>query len=392
MSIKRIFIFLIAGLSLTTGPVGAEILAMVNYESKRLEKPKGVTLFGMKARREGIAIMDVDPKSPRFGKILVDIPLNPEWEAHHIFYDKSMRKAYVVFLRNSQLGVIDMNQFPYRMELVDLPQCAFAEDIIFSDDNQTWYVTCMGDDKVIVGDVASDRVTSTIKTAAPYPHGFAINNRIDRAFATSTVNATDMSKAGEALTVIQPSSNEVLGTVKMSDQESPSGVAPVEVLFVPGSEPATAYVANMYGGTLWALTWRAQSKTFEPRPVFDFGERGFNVPLEIYFNDEADRLFVTTAKPGHLHIFDLSEGLLQPKLLHSIPAAEGAHHVAFTKDWRYAFVQNSLLNLEGMRDGEITVVDLTSQEVVARIDTLKKQDLLPNSIVLLPQWNHLAGH
>ncbi|WP_022948233.1 YncE family protein [Methylohalobius crimeensis] len=392
MSIKRIFIFLIAGLSLTTGPVGAEILAMVNYESKRLETPKGVTLFGMKARREGIAIMDVDPKSPRFGKILVDIPLNPEWEAHHIFYDKSMRKAYVVFLRNSQLGVIEMDQFPYRMDLVDLPQCAFAEDISFSDDNQTWYVTCMDGDKVVVGDAATDRVTATIKTAAPYPHGFAINNRIDRALATSTINATDMSKAGEALTVIQPSTNEVLGTVKVSDKESPSGVAPVEVLFVPASEPATAYVANMYGGTLWALTWRAQSKTFEPRPVFDFGERGFNVPLEIYFNDKGDRLFVTTAKPGHLHIFDLSEGLLQPKLLHSIPAAEGAHHVAFTKDWRYAFVQNSLLNLEGMRDGEITVVDLTSQEVVARIDTLKKQDLLPNSIVLLPQWNHLAGH
>ena len=73
-------------------------------------------------------------------------------------------------------------------------------------------------------------------------------------------------------------------------------------------------------------------------------------------------------------------------------AAEGAHHVAVTKDERFAFVQNSLLNLPGMSDGSITVIDLVKGGAVGSINMLKDRAFNPNSIVLLPQWNHPAGH
>lgn len=95
------------------------------------------------------------------------------------------------------------------------------------------------------------------------------------------------------------------------------------------------------------------------------------MPLEIYFNKKADRMYVTTAKPGHLHIFDLSAGPGKPRLQKSIATAEGAHHVAFTQDGRYAYVQNTLLNLPGMSDGSITVIDLKNESVISSIDTLK---------------------
>lgn len=116
------------------------------------------------------------------------------------------------------------------------------------------------------------------------------------------------------------------------------------------------------------------------------------VPLEMYFSPRADRLYVTSAKPGHLQIFDTSAGASKPRLLKSIATAEGAHHVAFTKDWRYAYVQNALLNLPGMSDGSITVVDLKTDKMIGSVDTLKNKGLNPNSIVLLPEWNHPAGH
>ena len=103
-------------------------------------------------------------------------------------------------------------------------------------------------------------------------------------------------------------------------------------------------------------------------------------------------MYVSTASPGHLHIFDVSGGLLQPKLLSSIATANGAHHVAFTKNFDLAFVQNSFLNLPKMRDGSVTVVDLKSGKIVANMDHLKNDGFNPNSIVLLPQWNALAGH
>ena len=70
----------------------------------------------------------------------------------------------------------------------------------------------------------------------------------------------------------------------------------------------------------------------------------------------------------------------------------GAHHVAITTDEKLAFVQNALLDLPGLNDGAVTVIDLEKQEVIASMDTLKNMGLNPNSIVLLPQWNHLAGH
>ena len=66
--------------------------------------------------------------------------------------------------------------------------------------------------------------------------------------------------------------------------------------------------------------------------------------------------------------------------------------MAFTKDYRYGFVQNALLNLPGMSDGAVTVVDLGEGKAVASMDTLKDAGYNPNSIVLLPEWNDLGGH
>jgi DNA-binding beta-propeller fold protein YncE len=92
------------------------------------------------------------------------------------------------------------------------------------------------------------------------------------------------------------------------------------------------------------------------------------------------------------YVFDISQDTGKPKFLKSIATAEGAHHVAYTKDGRFAYVQNSLLNLPGMNDGSITLVDLNKDEAVDSIDTLKDQGFAPNSIVLLPEWNDMAGH
>ena len=54
------------------GTASAEILAMMNYESKTPDQVKALKLTGPQERREGIAIIDVDPESANFGKLLVD--------------------------------------------------------------------------------------------------------------------------------------------------------------------------------------------------------------------------------------------------------------------------------------------------------------------------------
>jgi len=393
MRISRSLTLLVIGLSVACASFAAraEILAMMNYETKSADSLKSLKLSAPPARREGIAIVDVDPNSAGFGHILADIPLAPDLVAHHIFYDRTMTRAYITSLGKSELHVMDLTRNPYRMTKVDVPGCAMGEDVIFDESNTTWYLTCMGSANVFVGDVATASVRAEIKIPGTFPHGLAIHSGIDRVLVTSTVSG-DMKTVDEVITVVRASTHEVLGSIKLSNKPSPSGEAPVEILFVPGAMPPVAYVTNMFGNSLWSVTWNAAKQDFDAAQVFDFASVKAGVPLEIYFSPDAKTLYVSTAKPGHLHEFDLSSGLASPKLVKTMPAGEGAHHVAFTRDYRYGFVQNALLNLPGMSDGAVTVVDLGKGEVVASMDTLKNAGFNPNSIVLLPQWNHPAGH
>jgi len=363
----------------------AEILAMANYESKPGQTP----------RREGIAIIDVDPASKNFGKILNDIPLPDDLVAHHIFYNKDLSKAYITSLGNGALHVMDMTHVPFRPKKVDMPDCKVAEDVVFSKDNKTWYMTCMGSSNVIVGDAKTDKQIKVIaandKDAfVRYPHGITLNDDIDRIIITSTVSP-DLKDAGETVTVIEASSGKVLSSHKLSDKPSPSGVSPVEAVFLSGSYPPVAYINTMFGGEVWTATWNADDKAFHFKPVFDFNPVKQGVPLEIYFNDENDRMYITTANPGYLNVFDITDKQ-KPSLIKAIPAAGGAHHVVITPDEHYAIVQNSFLNLPDMSDGSITVVDLKKLEVKATIDTFKKQGLNPNCIIMMPKWHHDTAH
>lgn len=369
----------------------AEILAMVNYESKPPEALKALKLSGPQEREEGIAILDVDPNSDSFGQVLLRMTLPPDLIAHHIFYDRSMRKAYITALGKSELHIMDMTSNPYRIRRLDVPDCAMGEDVIFSEDNKTWYLTCMMSAAVVVGDVATDEITGRIELPGTYPHGLGVHSGINRILVTSTIKG-DLTDPDEIISVVDKTTLEPLGTHKLSMKDSPSGEAPVEILFVPGAEPPVAYVTNMFGNTLWSATWNADKDDFDVAQIFDFSGEEVGVPLEMYFNEAVDRLYVTTAKPGKLHIFDISGGPNNPKLMKTLAAGEGAHHVAITKDETYAFVQNSLLNLPGMSEGTITVIDLEQEEPIATIDTLSSLGYNPNSIVLLPKWNSLAGH
>lgn len=356
----------------------AEILALLNYESKPNQP----------VRREGIAIMDIDPESGNYGKVLMEIPLPSDLVAHHIFFNRDRSKAYITALGKSILHVVDLRTFPYRLRAIDVPDCQMGEDLAVSEDNRTWYLTCMGSDNVIMGDALLDKPVKTVSAAKPsvatiqYPHGIAIHNGIDRILVTSTVKP-DMSDAGESITVMEAGSGRVLSTHKISSKPSPAKSAPVEVMFSPNSNPPAVHITNMLEGTLWAGLWDPTSKAFSFHQVDDFGSRQQGMPLEMLYNAKGDRLFVTTAKPGFVNLYDNSDPQ-QPKFLKTIAAAAGAHHSVLSPDERYLFVQNSFLNLDGMSDGSITVIDLKADKVLGSIDTLKAQGFNPNCIMLLP--------
>ena len=367
-------------------PASAELLALLNYESKPNQS----------VRREGIAIMEIDPASQDFGKILMEIPLPSDLVAHHIFFNRDRSKAYITALGKSLLHVVDLTKFPYRLRTIDVPDCVVGEDLVVSEDNRTWFLTCMGSSSVIMGDAVSDQPLKTIRTpeggaaSVLYPHGIAIHNGIDRVLITSTVKP-DMSDAGDSITVLEASSGRVLSTHQVNAKPGSAKSAPVEVMFAPNSTPPVVHVTNMMEASLWAGVWNPSTKSFSFRQVDDYAARQQGMPLEMLYNAKADRLYVTTAKPGFVNIYDNSDPT-QPKFLQAIPAAPGAHHTVLSPDERYLFVQNSLLNLEGMSDGSVTVIDLQrGGKVVGSIDTLKTAGFNPNCIMLLPNHFQAGG-
>ena len=55
-------------------------------------------------------------------------------------------------------------------------------------------------------------------------------------------------------------------------------------------------------------------------------------------------------------------------------------------------MQNSFINLPGMSEGSITVVDMQKKEVIDTINTFIENGFNPNCMVLLPEWNAMMGH
>lgn len=379
--------FAIAAIAVSTTLAGsftsaqAEQTALVLYETK-----------GQQAvRQEGIAFVELDPAVPDYGKILAQIPLPPNLISHHIFYNPARDRAYLTSLGRSELRVLDVASFPYRTKVVPVPGCEVGEDVAFSEAQNRWYLTCMGSSVVIVGDAKTDEVLETIPMPAPYPHGITVHDGIDRMLVTSTVNPKDATDAGESIVVIQPSTGKVLSTHKIADKPSPAGTAPVEAFFVPGAEPPVAYITNMYEGRIWIAEWQPKLETFSFRGDFDFSAIGQGMALEVYFNAEGDRAYVTTALPGHLNAFDISDPRA-PKHLYAVEAAGGAHHMVFSPDGSRAYVQNSLINIPGMNDGSISVIDLVAGKKLGSIDAFKDAGLTINTIMLTPEVEDFHAH
>jgi len=140
-------------------------------------------------------------------------------------------------------------------------------------------------------------------------------------------------------------------------------------------------VSGMLDGTIWVLEWDENTESFNPTLVDDGTKREHSWPLDLNIGPNGN-LFVSFAVPGVVNEYSLKVPQ-QPELLRTLPAMPGAHHVLFSKDEKYMFVQNNLLNLDGLNSGTISVVDLTSGNLIATIDDTLKQGMMIESIDLI---------
>ena len=338
---------------------------------------------------DGIAVVDLNPSSPTFGRLLQRVPLGSGTVPHHLYYNRDGSRLYTTTLAQPTLYRVELDDDRISKAVaLDVEPCAVGEDLYFSEDGSKFYLTCMGSDRVLVFDARTDRLLTQIEApppAEPYlvnPHGIEAYEAIDRMLVTNTLQP-GTNKARSTINVIEPSTGRVLATETLArNPEQPS--APVEITFLP--DRPIAYISAMLEGTLWAAVWDEASQGFEFAVVDDGAERGQSWPLEIAVGPDGN-LYVSFAQPGGVNVYSL-EDPKRPRFLRTLPAEAGAHHIVFSPDGQYMFVQNNLLGLEGMNAGTISVVELATGRRVATVEAFREKGLLPTSFVLLGEPGH----
>lgn len=350
------------------------ITALINYRA-----------IGEIRQEDGLAIIDINPDSDTFGEILQDVPVGKEVFMHHPFYNHAGSKLYNTALAGEMLYRINLHENRiFDITPIETGSCVVGEDMYFSKNGDRFYLTCMGSDKIIIFDENTDQKLGEISSDkkqnpdafVKYPHSISADEVIDRMIVTETVSPA-LDDPGSTVTIVEYSTGKILSNIELlQDENTPS--APAKVQFHPKKH--IAYVSGMFDGTIWALIWNVQTKTFDPKLVDDGKTRDQNMPLDITFGPSGN-LYVSFANPGEVNEYSL-ENPEQPKLLRILPAQQGAHHVVFSPDNQYMFVQNNLLNLEGLNAGTISVVDLKTGNLVTTLDKFTEQGMMIESLEL----------
>lgn len=338
---------------------------------------------------DGIAVVDLNPRSRTFGQLLQQMPMGSGTVPHHLYYNRDGSRLYTTALAQPTLYRIELNDDRIsKVVALDVEPCVVGEDLYFTKDGSKFYLTCMGSDRILVFDARTDRMLTQIEAPPPTdpylvnPHGIEAYEAIDRMIVTNTLRP-GTNEARSTVNVIELSTGRVLSTETLArNPEQPS--APVEIFFLP--DRPIAYISAMLEGTLWAAIWDESLDSFKFTLVDDGADRGQSWPLEITLGPDGN-LYVSFAQPGEVNVYSLTNPK-EPKLRRTLPAEAGAHHILFSPDGQYMFVQNNLLGLEGMNAGTISVVDLATGKKVATVEGFRERGLQPTSLVLLGQPGH----
>jgi len=349
-----------------------QITALINYRS-----------IDESRQKDGLAIIDLNPHSKTFGDILQDAPIGEGVLMHHPFYNSDKSKLYNTSLMGEELYRINLHDNKILdVTPLDTGSCVVGEDMIFSKDGQKFYLTCMGSNNIMVFDANTDQLIGEIfadqnenpNAFTKYPHGISADENIDRMIVTQTVSPA-LDDPQSSVSVIEFSTGNVLSTIELvKSPDVPN--APVEVLFHP--DYSVAYVSGMLDGTIWVLEWDEITESFVPTLADDGTKREHSWPLDLNIGPNGN-LFVSFAVPGVVNEYSLKTPQ-QPELLRTLPAMPGAHHTLFSEDGKYMYVQNNLLNLDGLNSGTISVVDLTSGNQIATINDTLENGMMIESI------------
>lgn len=397
-------------LILTVSLVLVSCIPLIRPPNEDADPSPGLTFVDyrhLNGGADGVALIDLDPESPDFGKILQQVEMGQGVLPHHLYFNRDQSKLYNTALEGERLYEVglkrDANGFPTITEItpIDVGDNLVGEDIYFTEDGSHFYMTFMAgqggerDGTVGVFDAKSDQLIEVISAPEPtdptsdqpfilYPHGISANEELGLLMVTSSQPPTG-TEFGNTVTTIDLKTNKPLKTQLVADNPEDRSL-PVEVLLLRDDLPPYALASTSVGGDLWIAPYDEVTNTFgDFTKVVDSDKEGLGVALEFYIHTShagEKELYVTFGVPGVINVYSL-DALPELPLKRTLPAGPGAHHMSFfeTKSGREVVaVQNNLLNLEGINAGTLMVVDIHSGEVLKTLDMRTDLGLLPESI------------
>lgn len=349
---------------------------------------------------DGIAVIELDPEAPDFGNISSKLELGVGVLPHHLYYNQSANKLYSTALGGSYLYQIktekDKNGQPKLVSAtpINTGENTVGENLFFTNDGR-YLMTFMGgaggpkDGSIGVFNANTNQLIKTIKAPIQtnpnqfimYPHGISVNEEKGVMMVTSTIHPDLTTGMGNTCTLLDLNTYEIKETYLVAD--SPTDMSsPVEVLLLRGKFPQYALATTMLGGDIWIAPYNTTTKKYDAfTKLFDGSTLGLGWTLEMYIDDN-NRLYVSFADPGKVLVFDISN-LPQLKLLKTLTADKGAHHMVFFKTKKgkeVVAVQNNLLNIPNLNSGTISVIEIETGKTLGTVDLRGKYGILPESI------------
>ncbi|SHF50285.1 hypothetical protein [Chryseobacterium sp. OV279] len=354
----------------------------------------------LKGLPDGVAVIELDPEAPNFGHISSKLELGVGVLPHHLYYNQTANKLYTTALGGSYLYQIktgkDKNGQPQLVDAtpIDTGENTVGENLFFTNDGR-YFMTFMGgaggqkDGSIGVFNANSNQLIKTIKAPIQdnpnqfimYPHGISVNEEKGIMMVTSTIHPDLTTGMGNTCTLLDMNTYELKETYLVADSQTDMS-SPVEVLLLRGKFPQYALATTMLGGDIWIAPYNAATKKYDAfSKIFDGSTQGLGWTLEMYIDDNS-KLYVSFADPGKVLVFDISN-LPQLKLLKTLTADKGAHHMVFFKTKKgkeVVAVQNNLLNIPNLNSGTISVIEIETGKTLGTVDLRTKYGILPESI------------
>ncbi|MDM1553258.1 hypothetical protein PYS58_22955 [Chryseobacterium indologenes] len=349
---------------------------------------------------DGIAVIELDPEAPNFGNISSKLELGIGVLPHHLYYDQSKNKLYTTALGGSYLYQIKTEKDKIGQPklvsatAIDTGENTVGENLFFTNDGR-FFMTFMGgagglkDGSIGVFNANTNQLIKTIKAPIQdnpnkfimYPHGISVNEEKGLMMVTSTIHPDLTSGFGNTCTLLDLNTYELKETYQVA--ESPTDMSsPVEVLLLRGKFPQYALATTMLGGDIWMAPYNATTKKYDAfTKIFDGSTQGLGWTLEMYIDDN-NKLYVSFADPGKVLVFDISN-LPQLKLLKTLTADKGAHHMVFFKTKKgkeVVAVQNNLLDIPNLNSGTISVIEIQTGKTLGTVNLRSRYGILPESI------------